>query len=212
MNRMVASILLVSMVGLCQAAEIKPLAEPGKSIFHDNFVSPEFSKQWKKGPGEYQITEKMLTIKEKTSDMHIAALRAMVPVQDAVVKFQFKLEGAKMLHLGFDPAAGELKGRNGHLFNVVIDGKSLSIQKAGDKVNKEIKAKTIQKVACVLKGEEWHSMTFAMVGTKVQAIVDDKFVVEGEDEEFKIKKPALIFRVGGESVHIKAVEVFEVKK
>lgn len=205
--------LMVTFAGLTvlSAAETKPLGEVGKERFKETFAKPELSSSWKKGPGDYSVADGVLTVREKKADMHVAALRAMVPVQDAVVQLEFKLDGARVFHVGFDPSPGELPGRTGHLVNVVISNKSIVIQKPGDKVNTQIKAKQLAKVDTAIEPGKWHTLRLAMLGTKMQAIIDDRHVVEAEDSEFKVKKPAVIFRVGGESVSIRSVQIAEAK-
>jgi hypothetical protein len=193
------------------AADPKPLGEVGKELFKEKFTAAELSSSWKKGPGTYSVSEGVLTIREKKDDMHVAALRAMVPVQDTIVECEFKLDGAKTLHVGFDPASGELPGRTGHLVNLIITPKSMQIQKPKDKEKPEITAKTLAKLDAPLEEGKWHTLRLAMVGTKMQAIIDNKHFLEGDDPELKVKKPAVIFRVGGESVSIKNLTVSGVK-
>jgi hypothetical protein len=135
----------------------------------------------------------------------------MTPVQDVVVECKFKFDGAKTFHVGFDPASGELPGRKGHLVNVILTEKSIVIQKPADKENAEIKAKQLGKADVKLGDKDWHTLRVATVGGKIQAILDGKQAVEGEDPELKVKKPAVVFRVGGESVSLKSVVISEAK-
>jgi hypothetical protein len=211
MNRTTLALALLSFTALLPAAEPKPLGTAGKELFAESFAKPKLADTWKTGPGTYDVADGVLTVREKKDDMHVAAFRAMVPVQDVIVECKFKFDGGKTLHIGFDPAAGELPGRKGHLVNVILTDKTMVIQKPADKENKEVKAKQLAKADVKLDDKDWHTLRVASVGTKIQATLDGKTTAEGEDAELKVKKPAVVFRVGGESVAIKSVVVSEAK-
>lgn len=211
MTRTALSLAALTLANFVSAGEPKPLGTPGKELFHETFSQPKLAAVWKTGPGSYAVADGVLTVREKKDDMHAAAFRAMHPVQDVVVECTFKLDGAKMFHVGFDPAVGELPGRKGHLVNVIVTDKSITIQKPGDKANAAIKAKQLAKADVTLDGKEWHTLRVAIVGGKIQALLDGEQVVAGEDDEIQVKKPAVVFRVGGESVMLKSVVVSEAK-
>jgi hypothetical protein len=211
MKRYVLLALVAVLPTVAPAADPKPLGTVGKELFNESFAKPKLADTWKTGPGTYEVSEGVLKVSEKKDDMHAAAFRAMIPVQDVVVECKFKFDGAKSFHVGFDPAAGELPGRKGHLLNVILTDKTLVIQKPADKENTEIKAKQLAKADVKLDDKEWHTLRVACVGGKVQAVLDGKHTAEGEDSEIKVKKPAVVFRVGGESVSLKSVVVSEAK-
>ena len=211
MKRTALALALLSFAGSLPAAEPKPLGTAGKELFAESFAMPKLADTWKTGPGTYDVADGVLTVREKKEDMHVAAFRAMVPVQDVIVECKFKFDGGKTLHVGFDPAAGELPGRKGHLVNVVLTDKAMVIQKPADKENKEVKAKQLAKADVKLDDKDWHTLRVVTLGPKIQATLDGKTTAEGEDTELKVKKPAVVFRVGGESVAIKSVVVSEAK-
>jgi hypothetical protein len=211
MTRFALPLLLASLAGVAVAAEPKPLGTAGKELFAESFAKPKLADTWKTGPGTYEVGEGVLKVSEKKDDMHVAAFRAMTPAQDVIVECQFKFDGAKAFHVGFDPAAGELPGRKGHLVNVILTDKTMVIQKPADKEDTAIKAKQLAKADVKLDDKEWHTLRVATVGGKIQAVLDGKTAAEGEDTELKVKKPAVVFRVGGESVSLKSVVVSEAK-
>jgi hypothetical protein len=211
MTRVALALALVPLLGTAPAADPKPLGTAGKELFAESFAKPKLGDTWKTGPGTYEVADGVLTVREKKDDMHAAAFRAMTPVQDVVVECKFKFDGAKTFHVGFDPAAGELPGRKGHLVNVILTEKTIVIQKPADKENAAIKAKQLAKADVKLGDTEWHTLRVATVGGKIQAMLDGKQAVEGEDAELKVKKPAVVFRVGGESVALKSVVISEAK-
>ncbi len=100
---------------------LKPqLGSLGKSLLSESFDAKELPKPWTRNTGTLVIHDGVLEVCEQSSDHHAAAFRYPLPLKDCAIQIDFKMAAhSKMVHLGFDPAPGELK-KKGHLFSVAV--------------------------------------------------------------------------------------------
>ncbi len=128
--------------------------------------------------------------------MHIGAFRYRLPVQDCAVQIDFKLGEARVINLGFDPAPGELK-KKGHLFSVVISKTGWSLIEHNDKANPESKTKTHAKAATEFDPATTYTLLLECKGDNVVAQIAGKEPLKATAPDFHVKKPGLVFRMGG---------------
>lgn len=199
------------------ADELAPtLGKKGKQLLLEKFDSAEVPTAWKKNTGAMKIQDGALRLSEVAADKHAGAFRKALPLQDMIVRFDFQLDGVKLFHLGFDPAPGELK-KKGHLFNVAISDSKWSIVENNDKSNPDSKPKVLTQAKADFESNKWYTLTLENKGEDVVATIVPRGSTKGETlkakaENFKVKKPALIFRAGGPdsaAVLIDNVEVYE---
>lgn len=190
-------LLFLALSGIADAADLSPqLGTLGDKLLEETFSSPELPKGWNANTGTLRVVDGALLAAEKSSDKHIGAFRHPLPLQDCAVQIDFKLGGARVINLGFDPAAGELK-KKGHLLSVVISKGGWSIIEHNDKANPESKTKTHAKAATPFDPATTYTLLLECKGDNVVAQVNGKEPLKASAPDFHVKKPGLVFRVGG---------------
>jgi hypothetical protein len=188
-------------------------AEP-KSIVDETFDAP-LSKKWTKQTGAWKVEEGVLKVSQVKADNHIAAFRLSQPVQDARIQVDFTLKGAKVVHLGFDPAKGELK-KKGHLYSVVLTQKKMIVQLSRDKNIEDSKNENLATAEIDLQQGKAYSLIVEMKGDQVdvelkQGGTSQSVKTTARHPSIHVKKPGLVFRVGGadgEELHLDRVRVW----
>jgi hypothetical protein len=207
-------ILLVALSAPILAADIAPtLGQKGKPLLEEKFDAATLPAGWTKNTGTLAVREGALHASELASDNHVGAFRKLTPLQDCAVQIDFKLEGATVFHLGFDPAPGELK-KKGHLFAVIITPEGWQIAEQPDKVDPKSKSVVHAKAATKFARGEWFTLLVEMKGNDVVAHVVGKEPLRASAKDFHVKKPGLVFRVGGKGPHealVDNVKIWELK-
>jgi len=196
------------------AADFEPtLGRKGKLLLEEKFESDAVPKGWNKNTGVIAISNGALAASELASDKHAGAFRRLMPLRDCAVQLDFKFTGATMFHLGFDPAPGELK-KQGHLFSLIITPESWSITEHPDKSDPKSKNVVHAKVATKFSRDEWFTLLLEVKGNEVVARVAGRESLRVTAKDFHVKKPGLVFRVGGkdgQGVLIDNVKVWELE-
>lgn len=190
-------LLFLAAASFINAADLTPqLGTLGEKLLDETFAGSEVPKGWNANTGTLRIVDGTLRAAEKSSDMHIGAFRHPLPVQDCAVEIDFKLGAARIINLGFDPATGELK-KKGHLFSVVISKTGWSIIEHNDKANPESKTKTHAKAETAFAPATTYTLLLECKGDNVVAQINGKEPLKASAPDFHVKKPGLVFRVGG---------------
>ncbi len=196
------------------AAELEPkLGKRGLLLLEEKFDGKELPKSWSRNTGKLTIADGVLKASEVAADMHAAAFRRLLPLQDAAVLVKFRFEGAKIFHLGFDPAPGELKKR-GHLFSVIVTPTGWSITEHNDKADPKSTNKTLAKAATTFEKGRWYELLLEVKGDDALAQIAGMEPLHATSKDFHVKKPGLVFRTGGkdaDEVHVDEVRVWELK-
>lgn len=190
-------LLFLALSSLAPAADLAPqLGTLGDKLMEETFSGAEVPKGWHNNTGSLRVAGGVLLAAEKSADKHIGAFRHPLPVQDCAVQIDFKLGGARVINLGFDPAAGELK-KKGHLLSVVISKTGWSIIEHNDKANPESKTQTHAKAATPFDPATTYTLLLECKGNDVVAQVAGKEPLKATAPDFHVKKPGLVFRMGG---------------
>ena len=196
------------------AAELEPkLGKIGALLLEEKFEAKELPKNWTRNAGKLTVADGLLKASEVAADMHAAAFRRALPLQDAAVLVKFRFSGAKMFHVGFDPAAGELK-KKGHLFSVIITTNSWNITEHNDKSDPKSTNKALAKGTGTFEPGKWYELLLEMKGDEVVAQISGREALRATSKDFHVKKPGLVFRTGGkdtDEVHLDEVRVWELK-
>ena len=197
------------------AEELMPtLGTKGKLLFEDSFDGAERSKKWTHTVGALRLDNGVLLASEQASDKHACAFRHVLPVQNCAVQVDFKLEAdAKFLHFGYDPVAGELN-KKGHLFSVAVTPTGWSLIEHGDKNDAKPKNKIHAAQTTTFEPDKWYTLLVECHGDNVVAQIAGKEPLKGTSPDFHVKKPGLVFRVGGpdgKAVRFDNVKVWELK-
>ncbi len=197
-----------------RAAEIKPkLGQKGALLLEEKFDGAQLPKGWNRNTGKLTVADGLLKASEIAADMHAAAFRRPLPLQDAAIYVKFRFAGAKMFHLGFDPAKGELK-KQGHLFSVIITPTRWSITEHNDKANPKSTNKAHAKAAATFEKGRWYELLLEVKGDDALAQIGGIESLRATSKDFHVKKPGLVFRTGGkdtDEVHLDEVRVWELK-
>ena len=127
------------------------------------------------------------------------------PHRDAIVRFSFKLEGAKNFNLS-------LNHPKGHLFWVAIAEDGLTLSKDKDKKDPASKAVQLGKASGKFETGKWHTLQLETKGGKVLVQADNGAKVEGSHAELDVDKTGYRFVLKGESVRITDVKVWLAEK
>lgn len=185
-------------------ADVKPrLTTPGKIAFEASFESGGLEKPWTIPKGDWQVKDGAVIGKEKTADMHPAVLNLGLPKHDSIIRFSFKLDGAKMFNLSFNHAKG-------HLFRVIVSPDALSLNKDADKADEASKPLLLGKVEAKFAPGEWHTMLVEVKGTKVTVQTDNGVRVETNHPALDVDKTGYRFVTRGESLLLDDIKVWDV--
>ncbi len=209
------ALLALFSIPLAVVAEEIPtqLGQRGEVLLCEDFSDSSVLKAWTGTTGKREIADGALRVNELAANKHAAAFRYRLPVQDCAVQFEFQFEGAKFMHFGFDPAPGQLQ-KKGHLFSVVITPDSWSLLEHNDKAKPSSKAKTHVKETLQLENGKRYRVLIESKGEKVIATLEGVGQLQASSPDFHVKKPGLVFRVGGEDnqfVTFDNVRVWELK-
>ncbi|MEZ6132706.1 MAG: hypothetical protein R3C59_28905 [Planctomycetaceae bacterium] len=200
--------VLVACCSLCFAeknAEIAPvLAEPGAVIFADQFDSNQLSDAWAQVRGEWKIVDGAVVGKELKADKHAAVFHLLKKNRDSIVRFSFKLNGAKEFHFSLNHAKG-------HLFRAIVTGDSLIVRTDADKKDKSIRSEAIGKASGKFEQDTWYTMQIEMMGDRVAVTTDNGLTVNCQHSRLDAEKPNYRFILKDEHLVIDDVKIFAVK-
>ena len=189
--------LFLAFSSFAAAADLTPqLGSLGDKLLDETFTGAAVPKGWNASTGTLRVVDGVLLAGEKSSDMHIGAFRFRLPVQDCAIQIDFKLGEARIINLGFDPAPGELK-KKGHLLSVTVTKMGWSILEHNDKANPESKSKVHAKADTAFDPATTYTLMLECKGDNVVAQIAGKEPLKASAADFHVKKPGLVFRMGG---------------
>ncbi|MEN9573371.1 MAG: hypothetical protein RL514_1226 [Verrucomicrobiota bacterium] len=189
-----------------QAADLKPLLnQPGKLVVDEKFAGGALPSSWGGVQGDWQVRDGAVVGKEKASDEHPAVLFLNQPHRDAIVRFSFKLDGAKSFNLS-------LNHPKGHLFRVTVAEDGLSLSKDKDKKDPKSKVVQLGKASGKFEAGKWHTLLLETKGGKVSVQADNGAKVEGSHPELEVDKTGYRFVMRGESLRLSDVKVWQAEQ
>jgi hypothetical protein len=205
-------LLLITLLALtlAQAQSLAPrtlMTTRGAAILTDDLA--KLAKDWKPGKGTWQIVDGALQGTELAADKHPATYRHALNFQDAVIQFDFKLEGAKMVTFSINDATG-------HVARVVIDAKGFQARKDDHDHEGPDKAVSFNRVNTPITESTWHTMTLEIHGTEMLArlVTDDTMPLEkmpisfGQHEMIGVAKTNIGFTLAGANASFRNLQVF----
>ena len=182
---------LLAAAAISLQAEDKPLlAIPGEVIFESKLDTAP-GAPWKAAKGKWELVDGVLRGAELVADKHGAVTRLPNKLQDFVIEYEFKFEGARTTSLSINAVKD-------HMARINITPKSVTIQRDDNDHEGPDKAIVFARFPADL-GTGWHKVRLEMVGDTMLGKVDD-LVAWGANDLFKTEKANPGFTVGGESV------------
>ena len=182
------------------AADKALLAIPGAVIFESKLDTPPASP-WKSAKGKWELVEGVMRGSELAEDKHGAVTRLPNKLQDFVIEYEFKFEGAKSTSLSINAVKD-------HMARISITPKSVTIQRDDNDHEGPDKSVIFARFPSELAPGTWHKVRLEMVGDSLVGQVDD-LVAWGSSDLFKTAKLAPGFTVGGQSVDFRNLSIRE---
>lgn len=182
------------------AADKALLAIPSAVIFESKLDTPP-AAPWKAAKGKWELVEGVMRGSEVAEDMHGAVTRLPNKLQDFVVEYEFKFEGAKSTSLSINAVKD-------HMARINITPKSVTIQRDDNDHEGPDKSVIFARFPAELAPGTWHKVRMEMVGDSMVGQVDD-LVAWGSSDLFKTAKLAPGFTVSGQSVDFRNLSIRE---
>ncbi len=197
-----------SLISLCLAlsatglhAEDKPLlAIPGKAIYESKLNATP-AEPWKAAKGKWELFEDVMRGSELEADKHGAVIRLPNKLQDFVIEYEFKFEGARSTSLSINAVKD-------HMARIMITPKSVAIQKDDNDHEGPDKAVVFARFPVDFANSTWHKVRLEMVGGTMLGKVDG-LVAWGGDDLFVTEKASPGFTVGGQAVDFRNFAIYE---
>ena len=191
--------LALSAIGL--RAEDKPLLAVPGAVIYESKLDTAPGAPWKAAKGKWELLESALRGSELEADKHGAVTRLPNKLQDFVIEYEFKFEGARTTSLSINAVKD-------HMARISITPKSVAIQKDDNDHEGPDKAVVFARFPTELAHGTWHKVRLEMVGDLMLGQVND-LVAWGANDLFKTPKMTPGFTVGGQSVDFRNLSIRE---
>lgn len=182
------------------ASEKALLAVPG-TVIYENKLDTAPAAPWKAAKGKWELVEGSMRGSELPEDKHGAVTRLPNKIQDFVIEFEFKLEGARSISLSINAVKD-------HMARIAITPKSVTIQRDDNDHEGPDKAVIFARFPAELTSGTWHKVRLEMVGDVMLGQVDE-LTAWGSSDLFKTPKTAPGFTVGGQSADFRNLTIRE---
>jgi hypothetical protein len=197
--------LLAFVSPLCAAdAPATLLAQPDKEIVNDQLTKEAKAAAWKVAKGKWERTTEGTRVEEIPADKHGAVSRVTQDLQDLVIAFEFRLDGAKSVSLS-------INATKDHMARVSITPTTLRVQKDDHDHDGPDKAVVFLTAAQPFEAGTWHRVVLEMVGDTMVATIDDKLSAFGRDPLFLTPKVNPGFTCAGQSATFRNFTLWSAK-
>jgi hypothetical protein len=178
------------------------ITKKGDVLFEEKFSEPVLdTNQWTVAKGTWKIKDGVLTGSELTSDHHAAAIRANIPFTNAILQFDFKLDGSK----GFSLSVNKAKS---HHSRISISPDGISLAKDRDKKDARSLTLLLARQNCAFKPGVWYTIVVEYCGNDLLAHINKQTFVLGTHEQMGAPKINFGFPVLGESASFDNITVW----
>jgi hypothetical protein len=178
------------------------MTKPGKLVFQDDLRTQPSKQNWRYGPGSWTITDGSLTGIENVADKHGAVLRRPEKFRDAIIRYEFKIAGARTTTLSINDAKE-------HVCRVLLKPGSMALRKDDHDHDGPDQAVPFETLAVPLKAGQWHTLVVELQGPEMTATLDGQHTAFGSHALLNCEKANFGFTVAGESVSFRNVQVWE---
>jgi outer membrane scaffolding protein for murein synthesis (MipA/OmpV family) len=141
--------LALSAIGL--RAEDKPLLAVPGAVIYESKLDAAPGAPWKAAKGKWELVEGALRGSELEADKHGAVTRLPNKLQDFVIEYEFKFEGARTTSLSINAVKD-------HMARISITPKSVAIQKDDNDHEGPDKAVVFARFPTELAHGTWHKV------------------------------------------------------
>lgn len=187
---------LGGMIASVAAAEKAPTAL--KPAVEEDFSS-SVAKSWRVAKGAWKIVDGAWQGAELPADMHGAVARYPLEFTDAVIEFDFRLDGAKGISLS-------LNDKKGHVGRLSINPAGFQVAKDDHDHAGPDERVVLGKQTVEYKPGTWHHVRVEVAGSQMTAKIDD-VEAGGEHELIAVTKANFGFTVAGQSASFKNLRV-----
>lgn len=187
----VTALLFLALASLSSAAEKPLLALPGE-VLYESKLDTAPAAPWKAAKGQWELKDGVLRGSELEADKHGAVTRLPNKLNDFVLEYEFKFEGARTTSLSINAVKD-------HMARISITPKSVTMQRDDNDHAGPDKAVIFARFPAELAPGTWHKVRLEMVGDTLLGQVDD-LTAWGRSDLFKTEKANPGFTVGGQSV------------
>ncbi len=192
--------LLTGITLTASAADKALLAMPGAVIYESKLDAAPGSP-WKAAKGKWELVDGVMRGSELVEDKHGAVTRLPNKLQDFVIEFEFKLEGARAISLSINAVKD-------HMARISITPKTVTVQRDDNDHEGPDKAVIFARFPADFTPGVWHKVRLEMVGDTMLGQVDD-LTAWGSSELFKTAKLAPGFTVGGQAADFRNLSIRE---
>lgn len=190
---------LAGLVSTTHSAE-PALAVPGKVIYESKLDTAP-GAPWKAAKGKWELKDGVLRGSELVADKHGAVTRLPNQLQDFVVEYEFKFEGARATSLSINAVKD-------HMARILITPGTVTIQRDDNDHEGPDKSVVFARFSAEIKPGVWHKVRLEMVGDLMYGQVDE-LKAWGSSDLFKTTKASPGFTVAGESVDFRNLVICE---
>lgn len=178
------------------------VTQKGDVLFSEKFSGAGLdTNRWTVAKGTWKVENGVLTGVELAADHHAASIRTELPFENAILQFDFRLDGSP----GFSLSVNETKGHHSRIM-VAPDG--ISLAKDRDKKDARSLTLPLARQNSTFKPGTWYTMTVEYCGSNLLAHVDKQTFVLGNHEQMGSPKASFGFPVRGESASFDNITVW----
>ena len=178
------------------------ITQKGDVLFSEKFSGTGLdTNRWIVAKGTWKVENGVLTGVERSADNHAASIRTDMPFENAILQFDFRLDGSP----GFSLSVNEAKGHHSRIM-VAPDG--ISLAKDRDKKDARSLTLPLARQNSTFKPGTWYTMTVEYCGSNLLAHVDKQTFVLGTHEQMGSPKASFGFPVRGESASFDNITVW----
>ena len=201
--------LLVAFTSAAFAADPEPpqtkIAQIDKLVLGDPAAGTALANEWKSAKGKWEVADGAMRGSELAADKHGAVIRTAQKLQNFVIAYEVKLDGAKVTSLS-------INGPKDHLARIIVAPNRFVVQRDDQDHEGPDKAVIFLNKAMEIAPGTWHTVVLELVGDKMVGTLDGKITGEGSDPTFAAKeKMSPGFTVSGESASFRNVRIYTAK-
>lgn len=167
----------------------------GRLLLEETFAGDTLPRNWSVKSGRVQPVGGELRTSQSKGE-RLCLFHCDLPLQDAAIQVDFRFAGARGINVGLSPAPGESKKR-GHLFSVMITPSMWNITQHQDRLDPKSQRTHLVSAADRFEQEKWYTLLVEAKGDDVVAQIDGLKPLRASHTDFRVKKPAIEFRVAG---------------